>query len=151
MEIKIVNVTPQDALAIKDNCTQAELGSKFGELYGEIGKYAADHSIKMNGYPFGIYRAFSAENVELEAGFPVEGAPKGEGRIYLMQTYAGKAAMTTFTGPYEKLNEAWGKFAKLVDDAGHKLAGSCFEVYITDPEVENDSSKWITELYTPIE
>jgi effector-binding domain-containing protein len=151
MEYKIVNLKSQPALAIRTTCTFAELSGKFDEIYSEIGSYFKKNNLKMNGGPFGIYHSFSPEKIDLEAGFPVEGNPKGEGRIRPMNTYSGKAANTTFTGPYEKLNEAWGVFAKLVDAQGHKLAGPCFEVYITDPEEEPDSSKWITELYTPVE
>ncbi|NOS86822.1 MAG: GyrI-like domain-containing protein [Ignavibacteria bacterium] len=151
MEYKIVTLESHSALAIRDTCTFAELGDKFGEIYSEIGAYLKANSLKAAGYPFGIYHSFSPEKVDLEAGIPVEGNSSGSGRIYTMQSYSGKAANTTFTGPYEKLSEAWVEFARLVDADNHKLAGPCFEVYVTDPEDEPDSSKWITELYTPIE
>ena len=151
MEIKIVQVESRPALAIRTKCSFAELSGKFDEIYSEIGIYFKKNNLKVIWGPFGIYHSVSPEEIDLEAGFPVEGDPKGNGRIYALNTYSGKAVMTTFTGPYEKLKEAWGVFAKLVDAEGHKLAGPCFEVYITDPEEEPDSSKWITELYTPIE
>ena len=151
MDVKIVEVEAKKAVAIRLTCTFEELGDKFMEIYCEIGDYLKKNSAKPSGPPFGIYHAFSPEKIDLEAGISVDAELAGEGRIYPMKTYSGKAAMTTFTGPYEQLNKAWGEFAKLVDDQGHKLAGPCFEVYITDPEVEHDSSKWITELYTPVE
>jgi effector-binding domain-containing protein len=150
MEVTIVKLEPKWALAIRDNCTAMELGNKFGELYGEIGKFTKSHSLEAAGFPFGIYHSFSPENVELEAGIPIKGNIKPEGRINMIETYGGKAAKTTYTGPYDNLKQAWVEFAKLVDSADHKLAGPCFEVYVTDPEKEPDSSKWITELYTPI-
>ncbi|HWA07044.1 MAG TPA: GyrI-like domain-containing protein [Ignavibacteria bacterium] len=151
MEYKIVTLESQTALAIRDTCTFAELGAKFGEIYSEIGAYLKANSIKPAGYPFGIYHSVSDEKVDLEAGIPVTGEPAGSGRIYTMQTYFGKAANTAFVGPYEQLSKAWKDFAELVDADNHKLAGPCFEVYVTDPEEEPDSSKWITELYTPVE
>jgi effector-binding domain-containing protein len=101
--------------------------------------------------PFGIYHSYSPDKVELEAGIPVDGNPAAEGRIKVMNTYSGKAAMTTHIGHYDKLKVAWGEFANVVDSHNYKLAGPCFEVYVTDPGEESDSSKWITELYTPIE
>lgn len=151
MEYKIVTLESHSALTIRDTCTFAELVDKFGEIYSEIGAYLKANSLKTAGYPFGIYHSFSPEKVDLEAGIAVEGNPAGSGRINATHTYSGKAANTTFTGPYEKLSEAWVEFAKLVDADNHKLAGPCFEVYVTDPEDEPDSSKWITELYTPVE
>ncbi len=150
MEIKIVTLEPKPAVAIRDTCTFAELGNKFGEIYTEIGTYLKKISLHPDGAPYGLYHSFSPEKVDLEAGIPVSGDIAGEGRIKPVSTYGGKAAMTTFTGHYDKLHEAWGEFAKLVDSKGYELAGPCFEVYITDPEMEPDSSKWVTELYTPI-
>lgn len=150
MEIKVTQVQPLNALAIRDTCTAAELGDKFGEIYSEIGAYMKKNSIQFAGAPFGIYHAYSAEKVDLEAGMPVSGSPAGEGRIYSMTTYSGKAAMAVFTGPYDKLHEAWGEFARLVDDEGYQLNGPCWESYVTDPGEEPDSSKWVTELYTPV-
>jgi effector-binding domain-containing protein len=151
MTINIVTVESQQALTIRDTCSFAELSAKFDEIYSEIDKYLLANSIKITGCPFGIYHSFSDERVDVEAGIPVAGEPTGEGRIKPMKTYSGKAVNTTFTGHYSKLNEAWGVFAKLVDAEGYKLAGPCFEVYVTDIRIEHDSSKWITELYTPIE
>lgn len=149
MEVKIVQLNSQAALSITDTCAFDELGAKFGEIYSEIGAYIKSNSIKAAGYPFGIYHSFSPEKIELEAGIPVEAGAAGEGRIKTMQTYSGKAAHTTFMGHYDKLSEAWKLFAKLVDEK-YELNGPCFEVYVTDPEEEPDSSKWITELYTPV-
>lgn len=149
MEVKIVELEPKRALAIRETFEASKLGDKFGEIYSEIGAYMQANNIQFAGAPFGIYHAFSPESIDLEAGMPVSDSPEGEGRIHFMNTYGGKAAMTVFMGHYDKLKEAWREFAKLVD-AEYKLAGPCFEVYITDPGEEPDSSKWITELYTPI-
>ena len=146
MELNIVILESKPAAAIRDTCSFAELGAKFGEIYSEIEKYLKNISSPPAGPPYGKYYSFSPERIELEAGIPVSGELSGEGRIKPVSTYGGKAAMTVFTGHYDKLNDAWGEFAKLVDSKGFELAGPCFEVYITDPELEPDSSKWITEL-----
>lgn len=150
MEVKIVHLKSQTALTITDSCSFTELGNKFGEIYSEIGAYIKANSIKVSGYPFGIYHSVSPEKIELEAGFPVDGNPQGAGRIKSMHTYDGKAANTTFSGHYDKLKDAWQLFAELVDGKELILNGPCFEVYVTDTEEEPDSSKWITELYTPV-
>lgn len=151
MEIKDIILESQKALAIRLNCSFAELGDKFGEIYSEIGKHLKENSIKTAGYPYGKYHSFSPEKIDLEAGIAVEGNAEPAGRIILTETYGGKAVMTVFTGHYDKLAEAWKKFAEVVDGSGYKLAGPCFEVYVTDPAKEPDSSKWITELYTPVQ
>ena len=150
MEIKIVELKSKQALAIRDYCPFASLVDKFGEIYGEIGAYIKKNTIQTSGVPFGIYHSYSPEKVDLEAGIPVSGNPAGEGRIHILNTYGGKAVMTIHSGSYDNLKAAWSEFAKLVDEQKYELAGPCFEVYVNDPADEPDSSKWITELYTPI-
>lgn len=151
MEFEIVNLESKTALSIRDTCTFADLPAKFGEIYGEIANYAKDNSVEFAGVYYGVYHSVSPEKIDLEAGFPVAGEPAGAGRIKSTKTYSGKAAKAVHTGPYENLKAAWGEFAKAVDSKDYKLAGPCFEVYLTDPQEEPDSSKWITELYTPVE
>lgn len=151
MEFEIVNLEPKTALSIRDTCSFAELPQKFGEIYGEISDYAKNNSIAFTGYPYGVYHSVSPEKIDLEAGIPAAGAPAGTGKIISTKTYSGKAAKAVHTGPYENLKAAWGEFAKAVDSKDYKKAGPCFEVYVTDPQEEPDSSKWITELYTPVE
>ena len=150
MEFKIVELKPLQALAIRDVCAARELGNKFGEIYGEIEAFMKKHSVQSAGAPFGIYHAHSPEKFDLEAGIPVKGITAGEGRIHSMYTYGGKAAMTVYRGSNDNLKAAWGEFAKLVDAQNYELNGPCFEVYLTDPADESDSSKWVTELYTPV-
>jgi effector-binding domain-containing protein len=150
MDLTIVTLEPRPALAIRETFPARELGDKFGEIYREIGVYMKANSVNMTGPPFGIYHSYSADSVDLEAGYPADSIPPEGSRIHSISTYGGKAAMTEFRGHYDGLSAAWKEFAELVDNAGYKLAGPCFEVYITDPFKEPDTHKWITELYTPI-
>jgi len=151
MDIKEVTLETKWALTIRDTCTFAELGDKIRDSFGEIEAFRRKNSIKPAGNFYAMYHSFTIEKVDFQAGVPVEGNIQPEGRINMSETYGGKAVMTVFTGHYDALTEAWKKFADVVDAAGYKLAGPCFEVYVTGPAEEPDSTKWITELYTPVE
>lgn len=150
MEVKIVNVEPIPSIAIRDNCSFAQLGDKIEEIYDEIYGHLKQNKIEFGSGPFSVYHSFSPESIDLEAGVPVKGSVEKHGRMYPMQTYSGKAAMTVYTGHYDGLNKYWSEFAKAVDAENHELNGPCFEVYTIGPDTEPDNSKWITHLYTPI-
>lgn len=151
MEINEETVTSQQALAIRDNCTAAELSDRYRELFDEVGAACSKQSLKISGTPFGIYHKFSLEEVEFDAGFPVGGSPKDEGRVKVINTYAGKTVHTRYVGPYEGLGDAWDKFMKLAGEKNYKITGSPFEVYTTGPMSEPDNSKWVTDIYAPIQ
>lgn len=150
MDIKEVVLENKWALTIRDTCTFAELSDRFRDNFTEIVVFMKKNSIKPAGHFYGLYHSFSDEKVDFDAGISVEGNIQPEGRINMSETHGGKAVMTVFAGHYDDLNKAWKKFADVVDAAGYKLAGPCFEVYITGPAEEPDSTKWITELYTPV-
>ncbi|MEO8512492.1 MAG: GyrI-like domain-containing protein [Ignavibacteria bacterium] len=150
MKIEIVNVESIQALTIKDSCTAKELSKKYQELYSEIGKVIKEQSLKVSSMPFGIYHSFSLEHVDVEAGIPVEGTPKPEGRVNVINTYSGNAARATFIGPYEKLGDAWDEFFKWMGENGFIPGFPCYEIYVTDPANEADNSKWQTDLYFPL-
>ncbi|HEY3250250.1 MAG TPA: GyrI-like domain-containing protein [Ignavibacteria bacterium] len=68
----------------------------------------------------------------------------------VIQPYGGKAVRLNFYGPYTKLYEGWNAMMEYVKD-NIKASSNPFEVYATDPEKEPDSSKWLTEIYFPIQ
>ena len=150
MEYTLVNLEPKQAITIRDHCTAPELGKKFTEIYGELSKIIEKHSLKFVEHPFGIYHKYSPEDVDLEAGMFVEGNPKPEGRMNLIETYKGRAIRADFYGPYEKLHEGWNDAMAYAKENNFELFAPCFEIYITDPRSEQDSSKWHTELYLPV-
>ncbi|MBZ0202182.1 MAG: GyrI-like domain-containing protein [Ignavibacteria bacterium] len=150
MEYSIVEVESKKGISIRDNCTPQDLPKKYEELYGEIGKFMTKNGLKPNGYAFGMYHDFTPEDVDLEAGIQLDGDFLLDGRIQLTETYGGKAAKAVFIGNYTGLGKAWEDFMMWIEDNGHKTKMPCFELYITDPRVEKDSSKWITELYFPL-
>ncbi len=150
MEYTIVNLEPKQAISIKATTTQAGLGEKFMELLPELHGILKKQSLQMSGAPFGMYHSFSPEKVDMEAGIPVTGNPQPEGRMNVIQTYGGKAVKTDFYGHYDNLKEGWDGIMAYVKENNLQGNGAPFEIYVTDPGSEPDSSKWLTEIYIPV-
>jgi effector-binding domain-containing protein len=149
-EITINEIEPKIALSIRDTTTAAELGKKFGELYGEIGQFMKQKGLKQSFHLFGIYHGFTPQDVDLEAAVPFTGSTEPEGRIRIMKTYGGKAVCLKYYGPYDKLADGWNEMQSYVKENNLEASAPCFELYVTDPGSEEDSAKWLTEIYFPV-
>ena len=150
MDFTVVNLEPHQAIAIRDNCTAAELSKKYTEIYGELGEIMKRQNLQFADHPFGMYHSFSPEAVDMEGGVVVKGDPKPEGRMHVIKTYEGKALRADFIGPYDRLHEGWNAAMLYAKDNNFEVYGTPFEVYVSDPSNEPDSSKLHTEIYLPI-
>ena len=88
--------------------------------------------------------------VDLECGMPVAAPLKGTDRIRAGELPGGKAATVTHTGPYDQLGQTWEKLMAWMKSEGLEPAGAPWEVYVTDPGREPDSSKWRTDIFFPV-
>ena len=142
-------------MSILDSCTDADISQKLGMLYGEIGKVTTKQGLKQSGPVFAVYHkvtvgADGMHHYLLQAGVPVDQAGKTEGRVKYWEVPGGKAVKGSHYGSYETTEQtrlamkSWMQQKNLAQD------GAYWEVYVTDPVVETDSSKWLTEIYIPV-
>ncbi|GLQ56070.1 GyrI-like domain-containing protein [Devosia nitrariae] len=94
--------------------------------------------------------------LEIDFGWPTERQEESDDLLVSGVLPAGRYAALTHTGPYKDLIAAngalldWIKAQGLTLDQHASPAGDVFgcrlEFYPTDPKVEKDKSKWVTEL-----
>jgi effector-binding domain-containing protein len=149
----IVEVEPQDYLAVrsivdlgdKDAISKA-MGASFQEVFGLLGR----RGVRPASPPFALYHSYSDASVDMECGVMVPGHEEGEGRVISGRTPSCSAMKGTHIGPYEQLVDTYMKMHAWADENGHTLEQQMWEYYLTDPNVEKDPSKWVTEIYWPI-
>ena len=61
----------------------------------------------------------------------------------------GPVAVTTHIGPYDAMEPAYAALASWVSDRGGEPTGDAWEIYLSDPEQQPDSSMWRTEIVQP--
>ena len=81
-----------------------------------------------------------------EVGVPVSAAVEPVGRVKAGELPAVTVVRTVYTGPYEDLGEAWGKFMDRIEITGLEPADRFWERYVSGPESSPDPSTWRTEL-----
>lgn len=152
IEVSIQQLEKRNALLIKDSAMVNDIGAKMGELFGELSAFMATNKIEMAGYPYCIYYSWDySKPFVMECAIPVTvKVAKTTGRIQFREFQPTKVAKTVHLGSYEstaKTHESMGVYLST-----NKLEnfGFPWEVYVTDPTTEPDTSKWITEIYYPI-
>lgn len=151
MKIERVEVSSHDVLTIRETCTMEAIGPTLGKLYGEIGKYIAEHGLQMAGPVFAIYRSSDPQKIVLEAGVPVNKTSESTDRIRAWKTVAGNAVKASFYGDYSFLPGAYPLIQKWMANEKLKQTGSPWEVYVTDPTTVKDMKDCLTEIYYPVQ
>jgi effector-binding domain-containing protein len=149
-EVEIKELPAQAVLTIRMTTTPGRLSETIREMLPQVSAYADERGAKLNGPPFALYHAYSDDEVDLEAGVPVDTAVDGSDRIISRELPATRAAVTWHVGPYDTSGEAHEFLDGWIHGQGMDHVGAPWEVYWTDPAEEPDSSKWRTEVGYPI-
>jgi effector-binding domain-containing protein len=155
VKIEATTVDPMKIMSIMDSCTTADISQKLGSLYGEIGGATKKQGLNQAGAPFAVYHKVvynpdGSMNFVMQAGIPVDKEGKTDGRVKYWQTPGGNVVKAWHYGTYESTPETHKAIADWMAKNGKTADGAPWEVYVTDPMVEKDTTKWLTEIYYPV-
>lgn len=153
MDIKLVELSPQPAAAIRYMANMSKMGEGMGEVFGKLMQYLQSHRIQPAGMPFSTYPAMEPDeqgNWQIISGFPVAEPIQPEGDIMSFDLQGGRAAAPTHVGPYETLEQSYRDLSQWIEEHDLTPAGAMWETYLTDPNAEPDQSKWRTAIYCPV-
>jgi len=153
---EIVTRAEQPYMAIRAGVAMADLGA-LGARLGELFAWLGARGVQPAGPPFFRYNVIDmARELQVDAGLPVSAALDGAGDIVSGVLPAGRYATLTYVGHPAGLMQAtaalldWAagqdlKWDMTPGDRGERW-GSRLEIYLTDPALEPDMSKWVTQL-----
>lgn len=149
--ISITELSPMPALSVKDSVSMAEMGPFMETYFPALYMYAIRKGGNPAGHPYSIYYNWDpAGKIFMEVGVPLAEAIEGEDNMMPATTPGGKAVKAVHYGPYEGLAESYGALEKYMTAMQLEPLGLAYEVYITDPTQEPDTSKWETHIYFPL-
>jgi len=149
-DFKIVELAEQPGLAIRETVSNSEIPAKMKEFFGELWRFIKAGNVEIAGPPFALYHSWNERDTVVEVGFPVGPGAVGEGRIQAMALPGGKVVAGMHAGPYEKLVDSYHAMMAWMKANGHEPAGRMWETYLTDPEMEKDPAKWLTQMFWPV-
>ena len=150
-EISIVKLEAQPSLVIYDSTTIDGIGNLLSKNYGALMAYILKKQIPVAGKPFAIYHNWDPEGIiHISAGIPIEAiTTKGKKTIHYYELPAGKAVFTKHFGGYNTADTHWA-IDTYLKDFNLKTKDFIWEVYVTDPSTETDSTKWETDIFYPL-
>ncbi|HVT11845.1 MAG TPA: GyrI-like domain-containing protein [Fimbriimonadaceae bacterium] len=149
-EFEIRDLRERKTLCARATCAHDQIGPTIGILYGKITPVMKEYGLEMDGPPFCRYMDWRDTDCDIEAGCWIQGDGPKEGEVHEGGTPGGRAVFTRHVGPYDALKGAHDGCTSYIAANGLKMSCAPFEVYVTDPGMEPDSSKWITDLYYPV-
>jgi effector-binding domain-containing protein len=134
----------------------SDVGSKMGDMMGQVKGFMEANNILMAGKPFTLYNEINKTTgtVIFSTCVPVRDrviTPEGSTVVSGFME-AVSALKTTLKGRYENLQEAYAKGQAYMAQNGlqpHPTA-KMFEVYVTDPSDVPNPANYVTEIYMPI-
>ena len=142
-------------LYLTASCRTDEIGKKTKTMFPVIAQYMTENSIENAGKPFTIVHKWDAENkaVMFSTCFPVKERVITTNDILIGFMPAKKTFKTILKGNYSYLPEAWETAYKNLEkqDFTPVQNGEPFEVYSVGPQDTPNPSKWVTEIYIPME
>lgn len=151
-KVQVVDNINIVALYVPMKGTEQTLSKMLGQGYSEIQAFMVKNKIKQMGAPFAIYDVFNPGGpVELRAAIPIEKPVTATGAVKLLELKYPHALLTQFYGDYSGGMGAHDAINKYAKTNNRKILGAPWEVYVTDPGIEKDTAKWLTEVLYPVE
>ena len=149
--MKLVIWESQPYVYILDSCKVSDINVKLGEIYEEIYLTLATQGIMPISQPFAKYinfphKAGDDNKVILKAGAFLEEEIETLGRIQIGNSTSGNTLQSSHFGVYETVIVTHDLMKKHCNEIGYTINGSAYEIYITDPSLEPNPSKWETKV-----
>jgi effector-binding domain-containing protein len=134
-------MSPQDPAAIS---------AQMAKMYGELEILLMKAKVTSTGYPFALYPVYTEESMDMICAMPVAATAKLPARYKVETTISSRAIKGVHRGDFSNLMALHMELDKYLQYKGLTMNGAPMEVYVTDPMLEKDTAKWITEVYYPV-
>lgn len=120
-------------ISIRTRAAVGDLPQVLGKAYGDIMNYLHEIGVQPAGAPYAGYFNADMQDLDIEVGFPVEGAVAGRGDIQPGEIPAGKQVSCLHTGPYSEVGPAYTEAMEWIEANGYVSADIAYEFYLSDP------------------
>jgi effector-binding domain-containing protein len=151
-EVEERNMQPMLLAGVRSVVSQSNLtGNTFAKWFAQISQTLSSQQIKPVGAPLTIYYSYEPKKVEVEAAIPVASSGNNQGEVKFHATTAFKALVVKYYGGYNNMEPIYIAAYDYIKQNGKTSTGPPMEIYVTDPGMEKDTSKWLTEIVFPLD
>ena len=146
ISVSMREIEPQAIMSIVDSSTVDMIVEKMGELFDELMELVKKEN--MTGAPFAIWHKWNPKGMCIwEAGIPVNEVVGETDRIKAGELPGGRVAMAVHYGAYLESEPAFKAIMGHIKEIGDSIGDPPWEVYVTGPSTEPDTSKWRTDIF----
>jgi effector-binding domain-containing protein len=147
---EIVELEPQEAIAVRGDVAIAELPQFFERAFHEAADAAGASGVQIVGPPFGFYPEMPTDTVAVEAGFPVSAPAETHGNAHRFVLPGGRAVQAIHVGPYDTMETTYRALQSWMVEQGLHPSVGMWECYLSDPQAEPDPANWQTRIIWPV-
>ncbi len=148
-EAEIKELPSMKYIGIRGKLKGAEIGLKLNEFYTQLMGEMKKQGVEQAGAPFTINYSANADTYDMEACIPVKGSMLVGGFMRSGNNPATKALVIKYYGNYVGTGLVYQPGFDYLSHNNLKVVGAPMEFYITDPIIEKDTAKWLTEVVLP--
>jgi effector-binding domain-containing protein len=134
-------MSPKDPVAIS---------AQMAKMYGELETMLKKAKVEVTGYPFALYPSYTEESMDMICAMPVAADAKLPAKYKVETLEGGNTIKGIYKGDYNNLMALHMELDQYLQYKKLTMNGAPIEVYVTDPMLEKDTTKWITEIYYPV-
>jgi len=153
-DIQTTNLPTAHYAALRKTVTFGEMHDHFQIEMPKLANTAMAKGGQMAGSPTALYYEWDEENskADMALAIPLSEKVALEAPYTMIEMPATKALLVDHYGAYESVGDAHYAIDDYMKAHGVEMAElPVLEVYVTDPEKEPDTSKWLTKIYYPIQ
>lgn len=131
--------------------TSQMTSANFAKWFALLSQELSQQNIKPAGPAMTIYHQYGPKEVDIEAAIPVVSLGTNKGPIVFRETTPSKVMVVKYYGDYNKVENVYIAAYDYLKAKGKSSMGAPMEIYITDPGIEKDTTKWLTEIVFPLD
>jgi effector-binding domain-containing protein len=151
-QIQKVKFPARKYAAIRAEVTFSDMSGFFSKSYQDIEMAIRKKFARKVGAPAGLYYTWDEQSMksDMAAGIPVN-RPVALENVKTIGLPASTAYLVDYYGSYEGSIYAYEALDLYFSKNGLKMKPPVVEEYITNPQAEPDTSKWLTKIYFFVE
>jgi effector-binding domain-containing protein len=145
-------ITGMNLSGIRSKMKTSDMSSaRFAKWFAQLSQELSQQNIQPAGAPMTIYHEYTPTEVDIEAAIPVLSLGKNEGPVVFREMPPIQALVVKYYGDYSKVENVYIAAYTYLKEKGKSSTGAPMEIYITDPGIEKDTAKWLTEIVFPLD
>lgn len=149
-EISEVQLRGATYIAYRTETSTDSVSTLFPRWMPKVYNYVKAHKLEMAGPPAGLYYTWDPERkkTDMAIAIPVKKADQASGDYQVLTLPASKAVKLNYYGAYDsQMAAAHAQIAHYIEQKQLTKQAPVIESYATDPGMEKDPAKVLTEIY----